>query len=168
MISRKASGSKLFIDDLREIVHLAQVESGRTVSDVIRDLVHEALVTRRQRSIGRDEDENYLRGLHQKAISAGIDPLASELKLIKQTLDKLAPNGQVPTGSIEEKLGRFHSLLIEILGFTMAAEMKAHIQLQNYLLGRGLTEEAVKKLLAEHDEKSRRRTEKIVTGLIRQ
>jgi hypothetical protein len=47
----------------------------------------------------------------------------------------------------------------------MAAEMKTHLLLQNFLLSRGLGEEAVKKLIAEHEAKSRKNTEQIVVGL---
>ena len=58
IISRKASGTKLYVDDLREAVRLVKVE-GESLSDVIRSLVHEALRSRRLRAIGRDELRKY-------------------------------------------------------------------------------------------------------------
>lgn len=139
LVATKASGTKLFTDDLREVVKLSQVER-KTVSDVIRELVHEALVTRRQRAMGRDEEENYLRRIHQQAITASVSPLERELKAVKE-------------------------MMTEILGFTMVSEMKTHLFLQNFLMSRGLNEESAQRLIAEHEAKSRQNTEKIVVQL---
>src|SRR6266511_4309138 len=122
LVSSKASGTKLFVDDLREVIKLAQAEGRGTISDVIRDLVHEALAYRRLRAMGRD--------------------------------------------AAEEPLRRIHPLLTDLIGFAMTAEMKTHLLLQNFLLSRGLSEEAARKLIAEHEEKSRQNTEKIVVGLM--
>jgi hypothetical protein len=58
------------------------------------------------------------------------------------------------------------SLLTEVLGFTMATEIKTHLLLQNFLLSRGLSEESVQALIAEHEAKSRQQTEQIITGLL--
>ncbi len=49
------------MDDLREVIKLAQAEGRGTISDVIRDLVHEALAYRRLRAMGRDAAEEPLR-----------------------------------------------------------------------------------------------------------
>ncbi len=166
LVASKASGTKLFVDDLREVVKLMQVEERKTMSDVIRELVHEALVTRRQRAMGRDEEENHLRRIHQQAISAGISPLELQVKEIGQTLNKFALGSHHPGDPTNGKQGQIQTLLTEILGFAMTAEMKAHLLLQNFLLSRGLSEEAAAKMLTEHEEKSRQRTEKIIIGLM--
>lgn len=166
LVSSKASGTKLFVDDLREVIKLAQAEGRGTISDVIRDLVHEALAYRRLRAMGRDATEEPLRRIHQEALSAGISPLESELKEIKETLRKLDADGRQKADSAKEIPNRIYPLLTEIIGFAMTAEMKTHLLLQNFLLSRGLSEEAARKLIAEHEEKSRQNTEKIVVGLM--
>ena len=56
LVAKNPCTTKLFTDDLREVVHLAQREK-RTVSDLIRELAHEALRDRRLRALGRDERE---------------------------------------------------------------------------------------------------------------
>jgi hypothetical protein len=166
LVSSKASGTKLFVDDLREVVKLAQAEGRGTISDIIRDLVHEALAYRRLRAMGRDTAEEPLRRIHQQAVSAGINPLEVDLKEIKETLGKLAVEGRHKSDSAKEIPSRIYPFLTEIIGFAMAAEMKTHLLLQNFLLSRGLGEEAARKLIAEHEEKSRLNTEKIVIGLM--
>jgi hypothetical protein len=166
LVSSKASGTKLFVDDLREVIKLAQVEGRGTISDIIRDLVHEALAYRRVRAMGRDANEDPFRRVYEQAITTGISPLESELKQIKETLGKLTLEGHHNGDSAKENPSRIYPLLTEIIGFTMAAEMKTHLLLQNFLLSRGLGEEAVKKLIAEHEAKSRKNTEQIVVGLM--
>ncbi|MGE0133447.1 MAG: hypothetical protein AB7U82_35675 [Blastocatellales bacterium] len=165
LVSSKASGTKLFVDDLREVVKLAQVERGGTVSDVIRELVHEALTLRRLKAMGRDAAEEPLRRIQQQAVSEGISPLEQEIKEIKAALAKLVTNGHLSGDSAKRNPEQSSPLLADILGFAVTAESKVHLLLQNFLLARGLGEEAVRKLLTEHEEKSRRRTEKIVAGL---
>jgi hypothetical protein len=157
---------QLFVDDLREVVKLAQAEGRGTISDVIRDLVHEALAYRRLRAMGRNAAEEPLRRIQQQAVSAGLNPLEVELKEIKETLRKLGADGRHKTDSAKEIPNRIYPFLTEIIGFAMAAEMKTHLLLQNFLLSRGLGEEVARKLIAEHEEKSRQNTEKIVVGLM--
>jgi len=165
LVSSKASGTKLFVDDLREVIKLGQVEGRGTISDVIRDLVHEALAYRRAQAMGRDAAEAPLRRIYDQAISAGINPLEGELKEIKETLGKLI-EGRHKSDPAKDIPNRIYPLLTEIIGFAMTAEMKTHLLLQNFLLSRGLSEEAARKLIAEHEEKSRQNTEKIVVGLM--
>jgi len=47
--------TKLFVDDLREVGNLSRDEE-KSRSDVIRELVHEALRQRRLRALGRREE----------------------------------------------------------------------------------------------------------------
>lgn len=165
LIASKASGTKLFVDDLREVTKLTQTEH-KTASDVIRELVHEALVTRRQRAIGRDEEENHLRQLHQQAITAGVSSLEKEIKRIGEIVGKFAPNGQSQSHAAVTSKPIVQTLLTEVLGFTMATEIKTHLLLQNFLLSRGLSEESAQALIAEHEAKSRRQTEQIILGVL--
>ncbi len=147
LVSSQASATKLFVDDLREVIKLSQANEHGTVSDSIRDLVHEALVGRRARAMGEDAVEAPQRGIQRREIFAEIKPLENDIREIKEQIGKLT---------------MIHFLLIETLGFSMAAEMKSHILLQNFLLSRGFSEEAVKKLVTDNDEKSRRNKERII------
>ncbi len=165
LISDKACGTKLFVDDLREVIKLAQVERRGTVSDTIRDLVHEALANRRTQAMRRDAAEKSTHRASQMAFSYDLSPLEPTLKEIKAMLGKLAVESR-ESGSANGDFSRISALLTEIIGFTMTAEMKTHLLLQNFLLSRGLGEEAVKKLIAEHEAKSRKNTEQIITGLL--
>jgi hypothetical protein len=83
LIASLPSTTKLFVDDLREVNSLSQDE-GKYRSDVIRDLVHEALRLRRLRAIGRDEGENYVRTIHREMIAEGMAPVLKELAELRR------------------------------------------------------------------------------------
>ena len=146
LVASQASGTKLFVDDLREVIKLSQTEPRKTISDTLRELVHEALVNRRLQAFKRDQQEAHRTEQHATG---------SELKEIKTALTKLVSQ-QHP----------LQPLLTEILGFTIAAEMKAHLLLQNFLLSRGVSEEAVHKLLTEQDARSRQNVETILRTIL--
>lgn len=146
LVASQASGTKLFVDDLREVIKLSQTEPCKTISDTLRELVHEALVNRRLQAFKRDQQEAHRTEQHATG---------SELKEIKTALTKLVSQ-QHP----------LQPLLTEILGFTIAAEMKAHLLLQNFLLSRGVSEEAVHKLLTEQDARSRQNVETILRTIL--
>jgi hypothetical protein len=167
LISNKASGTKLFIDDLREVIRLAELERRGTISDCIRDLVHEALAYRRVRAMGRDATEEPLRRIHQQAISAGINPLEIEIREMKEMIRKLTLGIHSNGNHARENPSRISPPLTEIIGFTVAIEMKVHLLLQNFLLSRGLGEEDAQKLISQHEEKSRKNAEKIIVGLMK-
>ena len=146
LVARQASGTKLFVDDLREVIKLSQTEPRKTISDTLRELVHEALVNRRLQAFKRDQQEAHC--TEQQATG-------NELKEIKATLAKLASQ-QLP----------LQPLLTEILGFTIAAEMKSHLLLQNFLLSRGVSEEAAQKLMVEQEARSRHNVETILLTIL--
>jgi hypothetical protein len=86
LVSSQPNTTKLFVDDRREVIALSSNEK-KTVSDVIRELVHEALRTRRLRSIGRDEGDHLVRRIHQETIAEGINPVVAELANLRQTIE---------------------------------------------------------------------------------
>jgi hypothetical protein len=88
LVSRQANTTKLFIDDRREVVTLSANEK-KHISDVIRELVHEALRVRRFRAFGRDEGEDFIRNIHQKTIAEGVNPALTELAALRQTIETL-------------------------------------------------------------------------------
>jgi hypothetical protein len=134
------------VDDLREVIKLSQTEPRKTISDTLRELVHEALVNRRLQAFKRDQHEA------QRTEQIVTD---NELKEINTTLAKLAFQ-QLP----------LQPLLTEILGFTMAAERKSHLLLQNFLLSRGVSEEEAQKLLLEQETRSRQNIETILRTIL--
>jgi DNA-binding HxlR family transcriptional regulator len=146
LVAKQASGTKLFVDDLREVIKLSQTEPHKTISDTLRELVHEALVNRRLQAFKRDQ---------QEARRTEPTVTGNDLKEIKTALTKLASE-QFP----------LQSFLTEILGFTIAAERKSHLLLQNFLLSRGVNEEAAQKLLAELEARSRQNVETILHTIL--
>ncbi len=166
LIADKACGTKLFRDDLREVIGLVRAGDSQTISDVIRQLVHEALVSRRKQSLGRDTAEDWFLRIHQQSVSEALIPLRQELQQLTKLFEEPLHSVRGANDSPDEKSGRMNVLLTEVLGFAMTAEMKAHLLLQNFLLGRGLSEETIARLMAEHEEKSRQRTEEIVVGIL--
>jgi hypothetical protein len=79
---------KLYVDDLREVSALSRSEN-RHRSEIIRELVHEALRLRRLRAIGRDEGENYIRRIHQEAIEQGVNPVISAIADVHLVVGKI-------------------------------------------------------------------------------
>jgi hypothetical protein len=86
LVSRHANTAKLFVDDRREVIALSTGEK-KCVSDVIRELVHEALRARRYHAIGRDEGEDFVRNIHRETLAAGISPLIAELTELRQKVE---------------------------------------------------------------------------------
>jgi hypothetical protein len=87
-VSGQSATTRLFIDDRREVVTLSTNEK-KHISDVIRELVHEALRVRRFRAFGRDEGEDFIHNIHQKAIAEGVNPVITELAALHQTIETL-------------------------------------------------------------------------------
>lgn len=57
LVASQASGTKLFVDDLRRVIKLSQTEPRKTISDTLHKLVYEALVNRRLQAFKRDQRE---------------------------------------------------------------------------------------------------------------
>src|SRR5262249_47614054 len=88
LVSRQANTTKLFIDDRREVITLSANEK-RHISDVIPELVYEALRARRLRAFGRDEGEDFIRNIHRETITDGVNPVIAELTNLRQTIETL-------------------------------------------------------------------------------
>ena len=146
LVANQASGTKLFVDDLREVIKLSQTEPRKTISDTLRELVHEALVNRRLQAFKRDQQE-----VHRADQQAA----GNELQEIKTALTNLA-----------SQPSPLQPLLTEILGFTIAAERKSHLLLQNFLLSRGVSEEAANQLMKEQEARSRQNVETILLTIL--
>lgn len=111
LISSKPNMTKLYVDDLREVVKLAAAEN-KTMSDLIRELVHEAFRYRRLHAFAQDEGESQLRKLYQSAVQTGVEtglqPVQEQLAQLQQMLDALAAqNSAAGTASGARKDDRF-------------------------------------------------------------
>lgn len=148
-VTGRSLGTKLFVDDLREVVKLAAVD-GRTLSDQLRELVHEALLHRRLRSIGRDQEEA---GIHEPLA----EEIRGEFKALREWLGR--------RGSANDMLPATDSILREILGFAMTAELKSHLLLYHFLTSRGMSEETVQKSITEHENRTRQNLETILSRI---
>ncbi len=93
LIADKPNSTKLFVDDVREVVRLSQLEK-KTISDLIRELVHEAFRYRRLQALARDGGESEIRKLYQAAMQTSLQPVLEQLTQLQQMLDSLTVQNQ--------------------------------------------------------------------------
>jgi hypothetical protein len=89
LISTLPNTTKLFVDDRRELIALSSNEQ-KSMSDAIRELVHEALRERRLRALGRDEKDDFVRQIHRETITEGIHPLTAEIASLRQMIEAIS------------------------------------------------------------------------------
>lgn len=108
LIASKPNMTKLYVDDLREVVKLSAAEN-KTMSDLIRELVHEAFRYRRLHAFAQDEGESQVRKLYQSAtqtaVQTELQPVTEQLAQLQQTLDALASIYQPPVPVREPRVG---------------------------------------------------------------
>lgn len=89
LISNLPNTTKLFVDDRRELIALSSNEQ-KSMSDAIRELVHEALRERRLRAFGRDEKDDFVRQVHRETLAEGLHPLTAEIAALRQTIETIS------------------------------------------------------------------------------
>ena len=156
LVASSSSTVKLFVDDLREVGALSRTEN-RHRSEIIRELVHEALRLRRLRTIGRDEGENYIRRIHQEAIEQGVNPAISAIADVHLLVDKI-----LTTITSERQGFDNHELLKtnRAMAALMAQLLQREIVTQNLvkvLMSVGMQKddvppEQIKRRISDHDE----------------
>lgn len=108
LIASKPNMTKLYVDDLREVVKLSAAEN-KTMSDLIRELVHEAFRYRRLHAFAQDEGESQVRKLYQSAtqtaVQTELQPVTEQLTQLQQTLDALAAAHKTPLPAREPRAG---------------------------------------------------------------
>ena len=108
LVASKPNMTKLYVDDLREVVKLAAAEN-KTMSDLIRELVHEAFRYRRLHAFAQDEGESQLRKLYQSttqtAVQTELQPVTEQLARLHQTVDALTAAHQPPVQAREPRVG---------------------------------------------------------------
>ena len=118
LISSKPNMTKLYVDDLREVVKLSAAEN-KTMSDLIRELVHEAFRYRRLHAFAQDEGESQLHKLYQSAVQTGVEtglqPVFEQFAQMQQTLDVLtAQNTTAAAGNGVRRDDRFSQALLAL------------------------------------------------------
>ena len=113
LIAKAPSSTKLFVDDLREVVRLSATEK-KHLSDTLRELVHESLRTRRLEAIGRDSRESGLLVCQHEKLIEGLRPLQDQLAALPPFLSGQQANAEAILAQL-----LCHLLVIEYLTKTM-------------------------------------------------
>lgn len=166
LVASSSSTAKLFVDDLREVAALSNAEN-KCRSDIIRELVHEALRQRRLRAIGRDEGEDYARRIRQEAIAEGINPLMNVVAELHRTVESIPekcasearPVGDASFGKgFEALLG----LMAHLLQRAIVTENIVKVLMTIGMQRDDLSPEEIKRQLAGHDETGLRQSQDLM------
>lgn len=166
LVSSSSSTTKLFVDDLREVSTLSRDE-GKCRSDVIRELVHEALRQRRLRALGRDEGENHVRRIYREAVAEGIEPVMKGLVELGQQLMILAEQSEggaksAPSSSIHNAMLK---LLPHLLHRSIVTESIVKVLITVGMQKDGVSSEEIKKQLAAQDEAGGQQARELIQKL---
>jgi hypothetical protein len=166
LVASSSSTAKLFVDDLREVAALSNAEN-KCRSDIIRELVHEALRQRRLRAIGRDEGENYVRRVHQEAIAEGLAPLMNGIAELHRTVESVPEKcaSEVrPLGdaSLGKRLEALLGLMAHLLQRAVVTENVVKVLMTIGMQKDDLSPEEIKRQLAGHDETGLRQSQDLM------
>ena len=170
LVASSSSTTKLFVDDLREVAALSNAEN-KCRSDIIRELVHEALRLRRLRAIGRDEGESYLRRIHQEAISDGLSPLMNAFAEFRQMIDSIpVRTASEPQSSDDAGGGQrsdaLHGMLAHLLQRAIVTESVVKVLMTVGMQKDDLGPEEIKKQLADYDEAGLRQSQDLLKRIL--
>jgi len=170
LVSHQANTTKLFVDDRREVIALSTSKQ-KCVSDVIRELVHEALRIRRFRAFGRDEGDEFIRNLHRETIAEGVTPVIAELVALRQMLEsfpsRIAEEMQPIIANASPNEQAILALVSQMLSHVMISEHIAKVLATIGMQRDNLTPDQVKAQLASQYQagalQAKTITEKILT-----
>jgi hypothetical protein len=170
LVASMPSTTKLFVDDLREVNSLSKDE-GKYRSDVIRDLVHEALRLRRLRAIGRDEGENYVRTIHREVVAEGVAPVLKELAELRRRAEILSTGCGGKSQGFDAgdslRTGESLSLLLpQILRRVVVTENIVKVLMTVGMQTDEVNPEEIRKQLASHDETGLRQARQSTQALL--
>jgi hypothetical protein len=151
LVASSSNATKLFVDDLREVNTLS-LDEGKYRSDIIRELVHEALRLRRLQAIGRDQSEDYIRRIHREAIAEGLAPVIEAITGIRSMIEVNSVDGK------SESQGTEYTKTIELLPRVLAQLLQKAI----------VTESVVKVLMTVGMQKDSISAEEIEMNLLNQ
>lgn len=171
LVARQANTAKLFIDDRREVITLSANEK-KCVSDVIRELVHEALRARRFRAFGRDEGEDFIRNIHLKTIAEGVNPVIEELANLRQTFEalptRIALELQPIIASASPIEQAIWALVSQMLSHVMISEHIAKVIATVEMRKDNLTPDEVKAQLASQNQAGAHQAKSIAEKILAQ
>jgi len=154
------------VDDLREVSNLSRDE-GKSRSDVIRELVHEALRQRRLRALGRDESENHVRKIYQETIAESVEPLLKGFADLRQTLAIAAAQSEDGArAGIATKTGDvLLTLLSHLLRQSAVTESIVKVLMTVGMQKDGVGAEEIRKQLAMQDETGAQQARELIQKL---
>lgn len=136
-------------------------------SNIIREIVHEALRQRRLRAIGRDEGEDYVRRVHQDAITDGLAPLMNMIAELHRTIEsvpeKCASEVQsLGDASFGKRLEALLGLMAHLLQRAIVTENVVKVLMTIGMQRDDLSPEEIKRQLAGHDEAGLRQSQDLM------
>jgi ribbon-helix-helix CopG family protein len=163
LVASSSNATKLFVDDLREVNTLS-LDEGKSRSDLIRELVHEALRLRRLRAIGRDQSEDYIRRIHRETIDEGLAPVIEAIDGIRSMIAVSSVDGR------SESKGTEYAKTIELLPRTLAQLLQKAIVTESVVkvlmtVGMqkdGISAEEIRKNLLSQDEDGVRQAKELM------
>jgi hypothetical protein len=158
LVASSPSSTKLFVDDSREVAALTRTEN-KSRSDIIRELVHEALRQRRLRAIGRDEGEDYIRRIHREAIVEGVNPLVSAIADLRQKMEHFSAGSRSEAQSLNRAL---FELMAQLLQRAIVTENVVKVLMTVGMQKDDVSPEEIKKQLAGHDEMGIRQSRELM------
>jgi hypothetical protein len=148
LVTSTTNSTKLFVDDSREIAALTRAEN-KSRSDIIRELVHEALRLRRLRAIGRDEGEDYVRRIHREVITEEINPLISSIADVRQLLEQFSTGSRSESQSLNRAM---FELMAQLLQRVIVTENILKVLMTVGMQKDDVAPEEIRKQIAGHNE----------------
>jgi hypothetical protein len=167
LVATTSSTSKLFVDDLREVGALARDEK-KYRSDVIRELVHEALRQRRLRALGRDESENHVRKIYQETVVEAVTPLQQEFAQLRQQITTTTPpsEGNPQAVAVTKWGDTLPKLFLTLLRQSIATESLVKVLLTVGMQKDGVAPEAIKQQLTAQEEAALQQARELIQRLL--
>lgn len=166
LVASTSSTTKLFVDDLREVSNLSRDEE-KSRSDVIRELVHEALRQRRLRALGRDESENHVRKIYQETVAEAVAPVIKEFADLRQQLAIVAAQSEVsvPSDGATKNYEVMLALLSHLMHRSNVTENIVKVLMTIGMQKDGVSSEEIKKQLAVQDEIATQQARELIQKL---
>jgi hypothetical protein len=165
LVSKQPNAAKLFVDDRREVIALSSNEN-KHVSVVIRELVHEALRTRRIHSLGRDEGDDFVRKIHRETIEGSIGPLASKIDALCQTIGTFSAKFNTEVQSITTTHSALAILITEVLKHVLTGESITKVLMTVGMQKDNVKIDEIKSRLNSYDEDGDRQAHAIAQKIL--
>lgn len=169
LISNLPNTTKLFVDDRRELIALSSSEQ-KSMSDAIRELVHEALRERRLRAFGRDEKDDFVRQIHRETIAEGIHPLTAEIAKLCQMVETLSAKSvweERPSAVLSSTSEQATLMLVRIiLSRALVTENLAKILVTVGMQRDNLRKDEIQTLIANQEQNGHNQAEAVAQKIL--